>query len=334
MSSNGQLAIVIPAFRGRFLHEALSSLANQTDQRFNVYVGDDASNDDLEGIVTPFRKSLRLHYHRFPDNLGATDLMGQWQRCIALTTGEPWLWIFSDDDEASSQCVEGFHEVLSKEKEPSIDVIGFNLEFIDESGAHHHQPAPHPVFENASSLFRSMLTSRSRKWRMPDHVFARAAYERNGGFVRFPMAIYTDCASWLSSAKRGGVRMAPNGVVRWRSYAEGTSSGQLMKHRASFLEGLIQYMYWLCDYANQCGGCAPKTFRQKGPGFFHRELRLFSPPPDAHERKLIVATTANLWGQHRIVSHGRLWGAAIRAKARHWPLLQTLARWRLQNYLR
>jgi len=57
------LAFVIPAYRGRFLRGALSSLAEQTDQRFCVYIGDDASPDNLEQIIEPFQDRLNLRYN-------------------------------------------------------------------------------------------------------------------------------------------------------------------------------------------------------------------------------------------------------------------------------
>lgn len=37
------LAIIIPYYKFTFFEATLQSLANQTDQRFKVYIGDDAS---------------------------------------------------------------------------------------------------------------------------------------------------------------------------------------------------------------------------------------------------------------------------------------------------
>lgn len=37
------LAIIIPYYKLAFFEENLQSLSNQTDQRFKVYIGDDAS---------------------------------------------------------------------------------------------------------------------------------------------------------------------------------------------------------------------------------------------------------------------------------------------------
>lgn len=40
------LAIIIPYYKFTFFEATLQSLANQTDQRFKVYIGDDASLED------------------------------------------------------------------------------------------------------------------------------------------------------------------------------------------------------------------------------------------------------------------------------------------------
>lgn len=49
-SETNKLAIVMPAYKARFLRQALESIAQQTDKRFTVYVGDDASPDDIKEI--------------------------------------------------------------------------------------------------------------------------------------------------------------------------------------------------------------------------------------------------------------------------------------------
>ena len=64
------LAIVIPAYKAEFLSGTLSSLANQTDKRFNVYIGDDCSPANLENIVAPFLDKMSINYRRFPHNAG------------------------------------------------------------------------------------------------------------------------------------------------------------------------------------------------------------------------------------------------------------------------
>ena len=97
MVKKASLAIILPAYKGRFLSETLDSVAAQTCRDFVLYIGDDASPDALQEIVRPYESRLPLVYHRFDRNLGRTDLAGHWERCIALSD-EPLVWLFSDDD--------------------------------------------------------------------------------------------------------------------------------------------------------------------------------------------------------------------------------------------
>ena len=46
-SVKNNLAIIIPGFKINFLETLFQSLVKQTDKRFNVYVGDDASPHDV-----------------------------------------------------------------------------------------------------------------------------------------------------------------------------------------------------------------------------------------------------------------------------------------------
>lgn len=52
-----KLAIVIPAYKGRFLKETLDSIAVQAHKdEFVLYIGDDASPERLDKIVESYQK--------------------------------------------------------------------------------------------------------------------------------------------------------------------------------------------------------------------------------------------------------------------------------------
>ena len=55
-----KLAIIIPAYKDTYLHNALSSISNQTCKDFNLYIGDDASPYDLTKIIKPFYNKLNI----------------------------------------------------------------------------------------------------------------------------------------------------------------------------------------------------------------------------------------------------------------------------------
>lgn len=98
MEKQNNLAIVIPAYKSTFLAAALDSIAVQTCQDFTLYIGDDNRPNHLGAIVDRYRDRINLVYHRFDTNLGGKDLVAQWERCIDMSQGEEWIWLFSDDD--------------------------------------------------------------------------------------------------------------------------------------------------------------------------------------------------------------------------------------------
>ena len=65
-----KLAIVIPAYKGRFLKETLDSIAVQAHKdEFVLYIGDDASPERLDKIVESYQNKVNLVYHRFSENM-------------------------------------------------------------------------------------------------------------------------------------------------------------------------------------------------------------------------------------------------------------------------
>src|SRR5262245_49105758 len=101
------LAIVIPAYKGRFLRQAL-----------------------LEAICERFATSRELVYRRLAGNLGRKALTQQWNRCVALSC-EPWVCLFGDDDEFEPACVAAFHSAR-KQARSVCHVYRFNVSIIDE----------------------------------------------------------------------------------------------------------------------------------------------------------------------------------------------------------
>ena len=80
-----KIAIVIPAYKCRFLRQTLDSIVVQTCRSFTVYIGDDASPQNLKEIVSDYADKMNIVYRRFDTNLGGVDLPGHWDRCIAVS---------------------------------------------------------------------------------------------------------------------------------------------------------------------------------------------------------------------------------------------------------
>ena len=121
-----RLAIIIPAYKATFLTAALDSIAAQTCKDFTLYVGDDCSPDPIDKIVEQYRDKIDLVYQRFETNLGGKDLVAQWERCIAMSHDEPYIWLFSDDDVMEPNCVELLLRTIDETK-GAYDLYHFDV---------------------------------------------------------------------------------------------------------------------------------------------------------------------------------------------------------------
>ncbi|MEJ2491646.1 MAG: glycosyltransferase family A protein [Desulfuromonadales bacterium] len=218
-ATNNDLAIIIPAYNPRFFETALESLAGQTDQRFQVYVGDDAGPVEIQQIARRFETRLNLIYHRFVENLGGRSLAGHWNRCVALSDS-PWVWLFCDDDVADPSCVESFYrglDTVSKE----YDLFRFDLIKILQDGRKRCL-SPVPEVETACAFLESRLSS-DRQSCVSQYLFSRKIFQEHGGFVEFPMAWCSDDASWFLFARAKGICRI-EAPIYWRISGENISS--------------------------------------------------------------------------------------------------------------
>jgi glycosyltransferase involved in cell wall biosynthesis len=308
--------VIIPAFRARHLTEALDSLAKQTDQRFKLYIGDDCSPEPLESLVARYKDTLAPEYTRFENNLGATDLIAHWHRCIALSGEEPWIWVFSDDDLASPDCVAAFLRSIDSKTKATTQLYRFQMDFIDEAGKAYFRPRPHPAFENVVQFTSALLLDEQRAWRAPDHIFSRRIYDETGGFVSLPKGIYSDYATWQKFSKQEGVSTIPGGRVFWRHHRKGTSSGMREKHRREWHRAAQEYVKWMLEFAR---GNEPlqRLLAKHGRDWFYRQYVFFRPRLSPAETDAVVRFAAETFAVS--VARARIaWYAAFyRYRIRH-----------------
>lgn len=219
------LAIVIPAFKSMYLKEALDSIVNQTDKRFRVYLGDDCSPYDIENIVNDYKDKIPLTYKRFESNLGGKDLVAQWERCINLTKGEPYIWLFSDDDTMESRCVEMFYNFL--DSHPYDQLFHFNINMIDDLNEGKIKSLNEfPSKLSASQYLEAKLRGKIVSY-VIEFIFSRKIYEEIGGFQKFDLAWGSDFITWLkmSSISNNGIStiQGENSKVCWRRSSENIS---------------------------------------------------------------------------------------------------------------
>ncbi|WP_366184804.1 glycosyltransferase family 2 protein [Flavobacterium ovatum] len=187
------IAIVIPYFKILFLEETLRSLANQTDKRFKLYIGDDASPENPSVLLEKYKGQFAFVYHRFETNLGGISLVQQWDRCIALSSDEEWLMVLGDDDYLDNNFVASWYKHYNHFVDKA-NVIRFASILINEKGEK-STVYIHPIWECANSSFYRKFEYLTRS-SLSEYVFSRDSYLKYG-FHGYPLAWNSDDRAWF-----------------------------------------------------------------------------------------------------------------------------------------
>jgi glycosyltransferase involved in cell wall biosynthesis len=241
------LAIIIPYYKLTFFEATLKSLADQTDKRFKVYIGNDSSLENPLPLLEKYQDKIDFIYHKFEENLGGTSLVKQWDRCIALSGNEEWIMILGDDDVLGENVVEELQYFINKKKE-EVDLIRFNLRIIDKNGQLRSDDFEHKDHESDTDLLARMFLMKETIT-ASEFVFSRKVYKENNGFVDFPLAWFSDYATWLVFSKQTGIYNLKNASVYWRlSGINISSKSTTLRETELKVKSLFLFMSFLQVY--------------------------------------------------------------------------------------
>lgn len=215
------LAIIIPYYKLTFFDETLKSLANQTDKRFKVYIGDDASPEKPVELLEKFNGKFDFIYQRFETNLGGSSLTKQWERCIALSGDEEWIMILGDDDCIGENCVEEFFKNKEQIIKNNYNVLRFATIEINGNDEIISEVYVHPEFEKATDSFYRKIRNKTRS-SLSEYIFSRKAYEKYG-FFNYDLAWYSDDRAWLEFTKDNFIFSINCAIVQFRLSNENIS---------------------------------------------------------------------------------------------------------------
>ena len=248
MIKQNELAIVIPAYKIDFFESVLKSLANQTDKRFSLYVGIDASPGDFESILDAYSSNLDIHYKRFKENLGGKNLVAQWNRCLDLVMNETWIWLFSDDDIMEPRCVECFYQEL--EKMANYDLYHFNVNIIDEKNDLVIQTKEYPKVIDSVSFLKAKNNASLDSF-VVEYIFRKSTFKDLGGFQYFDMAWGTDIATWAKLGKAKGIKTISGAKVLWRQSSLNITPSKDIPKLKRKLAANVSFFTWCRNNFNE-----------------------------------------------------------------------------------
>ena len=241
-----RLAIIIPAYKATFLPAALDSIAAQTCKDFTLYIGDDCSPGPIGDIVEQYRDKIELVYLRFDNNLGGKDLVAQWERCIAMSKDEPYIWLFSDDDVMEPDCVEKLFRQIENTK-GGYDVYHFDVKEINEEGEVTKALPEYPQVLGAYDFYKGKNTGRCRSY-VVENVFSRRIYEQSGGFMNFDLAWGSDVATWCIFCGKKGMFKIPGAHVLWRRSSQNITPDKSRQIAERKLMSECEFLNWSYTY--------------------------------------------------------------------------------------
>lgn len=212
--NNSVLAIVIPYYKLTFFDLTLKSLANQTDQRFKVYIGNDASPENPSEVLSKYENDFDFEYHVFPDNLGGTSLTQQWERCLDLAKNEEWVLFLGDDDTLSVNCVSDFYKNIEIINSKNCKVVRFATVVIDQNDAIISKEYFHPETELATDFLTRHLEGGSRS-SLSEYIYKNDIVKKVG-FKNLPLAWYSDVLAVLEFSEFGTIYTINSSFVSFR----------------------------------------------------------------------------------------------------------------------
>lgn len=169
-----KLAIIIPYYKLTFFRETLESLKNQTDKRFHVYIGNDASRENPEELLKEFMGDFKFTYQEFKKNIGASSLTQQWDRCINMMKDEEWFMILGDDDYLGINVVEEFYKDIEYIN-VNHNVVRFSLQVVDEASLVISEICINPIIEKPFDAHFKKVSGEVIG-SLSEYIFRKSAY--------------------------------------------------------------------------------------------------------------------------------------------------------------
>jgi glycosyltransferase involved in cell wall biosynthesis len=234
------ITVLVPAYKAEYLSLLLDSLCAQTDKDFLVLVGDDAGPAEIRAICESFSSKLNLKYVGFDQNLGGRSLAGQWNRCLEHVEDE-WVLMPGDDDTLHAECIQRFRLAVIN-TEGRYAAYRATLRGIDGNDVEQYV---YPPAEYEDSEIRLMaLADPGYRGTVIEFLFSRTRLRSIGGFVDFPVGWYSDTATWILLATKGGILGVADAIVNHRSSGLNLSSFHRdlvrQKHDAS-----LRFINWV-----------------------------------------------------------------------------------------
>ena len=237
------LAIIIPYFKISYFEDVLFALSKQTNQNFNLYIGNDNSPNSPYEIIKKFGTQLNITYKKFDINLGEKDLVSQWHRCLDMVKFEEWVLFLPDDDFISENVIDEFYKGLNFQNSYQIKIFRLPISIIDKnSNIIDDLNFNDPLIETNLDYYQRVVRGEAGG-SLGDNIFHKKTLLKRGGFVNFPKAWGSDHATVLQVASGGTIYFLSKARLYFRMSGENISSD--ISDGLIKLDARIKFAKWI-----------------------------------------------------------------------------------------
>ena len=235
-----KFSIGIPAFKGKFLSECISSVLAQTYAHFELIIINDCSPDPLEEIIHAF-KDDRIVYSKNEKNTGAEHVVHNWNKCLEKASGDFFV-LMGDDDKMQPEYLAEFSKLI--DQYPTLDVFHTRTCIINEMSQPTGLTQAVPEFETVYDA----LWHRMNFWRtqfISDFVYRTSALKARGGFYYFPLAWASDDVTAYIACGQKGIAHINKPLFNYRisRFTISKTGNYLLK-----MDALMQEKKWLDEF--------------------------------------------------------------------------------------
>ena len=238
-----RFSILIPAFKAKYLKECIDSILSQTFKDFEIVIVNDASPENVEEIVKQY-EDRRIKYYLNECNIGAENVVENWNRCLQYSSGD-YVICMGDDDKLLPTCLEEYEKLLYQY--PGIGLLHGWTEIIDEHSNVVELTTHRCNYETAISLLWHRIHAYPTQY-IGDFCYNSQLLKENGGFYYLPLAWGSDDISAIIAAGKNGVANTQEVVFQYRRNSQTISkTGNLILK----MHAVLQKEEWLNNYLHQ-----------------------------------------------------------------------------------
>lgn len=233
------ISITIPAFKKFFLKDAIESVLEQTYDNWELIILDDASPEDIKGIVGKYQDK-RIRYYRNDKNCGAVNVVDNWNKCLGYCRGE-YVICMGDDDMLPSCALMEYVKLM--EDYPKLNVYHALTDVINEKGDNIGHQRLRPRYQTAEELILHRWSGDIQF--IGDFCYRIDHLRKHGGYYKLPLAWASDDITAVRAAEEGGIA---NTQITCFWYRENSLSISSSKNNGLKLNAKANEKQWFLEF--------------------------------------------------------------------------------------